>query len=172
MLSNKEIARELKAAILYRDGNEGAVKAMAKALDLSRRTIYAYLDGEIKINLRFLHAAIAATNGDPDIKKFLEPEGWELTPKRRVGNKETFNFEKEIGDIHITASRLHGCIREALSDGLIDGNELNQIIKRADDMRRELDEVLFVARKSEQNRQHSVEAQIRAHEPVTASPRR
>jgi len=77
----KTIAAELKVAILYKnDGeNEHAVPRIAKILGLKRRTIYDYLDGVIKVNLGFIHAAVIATDGDPDIRRFLEPEGWNLS---------------------------------------------------------------------------------------------
>lgn len=82
-MENDAIASELKLVLLYREDsrNEGAVTKIASILGLAKRTIYDYLDGRIKINLPFLHACVIATNGDPDIKKFLEPVGWMLIPR-------------------------------------------------------------------------------------------
>jgi hypothetical protein len=74
------IAEELKVALLYSDRNTDSVKNISTLTGFTKRTVYGYLDGEIKITLNFIHAAVIATDGDPDIKKFLEPDGWRLIP--------------------------------------------------------------------------------------------
>lgn len=37
------------------------------------------MDGEIKLTLDFLHAAVLASNADPKIRQYLEPDGMTLS---------------------------------------------------------------------------------------------
>ena len=138
-MDNNAIASDLKAALLYRNENDGAVKEIAEIMNLSRRTVYDYLDGRIKINVSFLHAACLASNGDPDIKKFLEPKGWKLVPAAE-GTVEG-NVEKELGDIHLAAAKVHETVREAVEDGRIDRVERWRIMREIDALRREIAEI-------------------------------
>ena len=74
-----EIASDLKARLLYSgDIDSSAIGTIAELMGISRRTVYATLDGEIKLSLDFLHAAVIATDGDPAICKYLEPDGFHL----------------------------------------------------------------------------------------------
>ena len=74
-----EIASDLKTRLLYSDDiDNGAIGTIAEIMGISKRTVYATLDGEIKLSLDFLHAAVIATNGDPAICKYLEPNGFHL----------------------------------------------------------------------------------------------
>ena len=77
-MNAEEIAAELKAACIYREGNEGAPQRVADILGLSRRTVYDVLDGRIRVSLAFIKAAFQATGGDPAITRLLAPEGWQL----------------------------------------------------------------------------------------------
>jgi hypothetical protein len=74
-----EIASDLKNRLLYSDDvDSSAIKTIAEIMGISKRTVYATLDGDIKLSLDFLHAAVIATNGDPDICKYLEPDHFHL----------------------------------------------------------------------------------------------
>ena len=74
-----EIASDLKTRLLYSDDiDNGAIGTIAEIMGISKRTVYATLDGDIKLSLDFLHAAVIATNGDPAICKYLEPDGFHL----------------------------------------------------------------------------------------------
>jgi len=104
--SNRAMANEIKIAILYKEENDGAVKRIAALLGLKRRTVYDYLDGNIKINCRFLHAALIATDGDPDVRKFLEPEGWELVRSAAPIPDKTVIAEECLDDLPALAEYL------------------------------------------------------------------
>ena len=73
----QEIAAELKTRLLYADDSDpGAIDRIADIIGSSKRTVYAILDGEIKLPIDFLHAAVIATNGHPEVARFLEPDGF------------------------------------------------------------------------------------------------
>lgn len=85
-----EIASDLKNRLLYSDDiNAGAIQTIADIMGASKRTVYATLDGDIKLSLDFLHAATIATDGDPEITKYLEPDGFRL---KKIG--ETIKPDK------------------------------------------------------------------------------
>ncbi|WP_319408807.1 hypothetical protein [uncultured Desulfosarcina sp.] len=74
-----EIASDLKTRLLYSDDIDSSVTpAIADIMGISKRTVYATLDGEIKLSLDFLHAAVIATDGDPAVCRYLEPDGFHL----------------------------------------------------------------------------------------------
>jgi len=56
-LDNAGIAEELKTAIIYDERDQGVVGRIAELINRTPRTVYAFLDGEIKMILEFLHAA-------------------------------------------------------------------------------------------------------------------
>ena len=136
--SNAEIAAELKAAVLFRE-YDNPVQKIADMLGLKNRTVYDYFDGNIKISLPFLHACLIVTDGDPDIKKYLCPEGWDLVPV--IHSENVGDVEKECGNVHIAASELLMAIRAARSDGRITPNERAIIEKAMDNVRREIIDV-------------------------------
>ena len=76
------MAADVKTAVMYRGRDDGldAVAIIAEITGLQRPSVYSYLDGKTKMSVDFLHAAFLATNGDHDIGKYLEPEGWRLDP--------------------------------------------------------------------------------------------
>jgi hypothetical protein len=75
-----EIAAELKNVLQYSDCIDSSViDEIARILGCKKRTVYAVLSGEIILNLDFLHAAVIATNGDPEVRKYLEPAGFSLS---------------------------------------------------------------------------------------------
>jgi len=146
-MNDKEITNELKNALLFDSTiDDGVVTRIANITGFSKRTVYDYLDGKIRMSTAFLHAAVIASDGHPRVKSFLEPQGWMLTPKATVKSCEAPDWEKEMGDVHIAAANLHGSLREALADGSISESELNRLIRDGDDLRREWDEVLSLAR--------------------------
>ncbi|WP_319525731.1 hypothetical protein [uncultured Desulfosarcina sp.] len=91
-----EIASDLKNRLLYSDDIDGsAIRTIAAIMGISKRTVYATLDGEIKLSLDFLHAAAIATDGDPAVCKYLEPDGFHLRKddNRCVPDKATLAEE-------------------------------------------------------------------------------
>jgi len=73
------IVDDLKNRLLYSDDiDSNAINIIADIIGTSKRTVYAVLDGDIKLSLDFLHAATIATDGDPEITKYLEPEGFRM----------------------------------------------------------------------------------------------
>jgi hypothetical protein len=139
----KAISQELKTAILYSGRHDGAVKRISEITGLGIRTIYNYLDGDIKMNLDFIKAATLATDGDPEIKKHLEPEGWALAKKIRVV-APIGKIEKELGDISIEASSFHALVRAAAADGKISPNERASIKKQSMEVLQQMEEVMLM----------------------------
>jgi len=140
-LDDAGISEELKTAIIYDDNDQGVVGRIAKRINKTPRTVYAFLDGDIRMTLEFLHAAVIETSGHPVIKRFLEPEGWELI--QRVGGNEgqPEDPEKEVGDIYLKLSATHASIREAMKDGKIDPSEKKSIEKTLVGLKKEIADV-------------------------------
>lgn len=136
--ANSEIAAEVKAAVLYRD-YDNPVQKIADMLGLKARTVYDYFDGNIKISLPFLHACLIVTGGDPDVKKFLCPEGWELVPSGIEA--PTTDIEKEMSDVYLAAADLQLQIRAAKADGKITPDERARIDQAMNNVRTQLSEV-------------------------------
>ena len=141
----EEIASEIHRIITGRKENKQAVQKMASILSKSQQTIYDCLYGRIKINMDFIKAAVQAT-GDPDIKAFLEPEGWILY-RKPAAEEITSNFEKEVNDIFLAVSHLSESIKEAIKDGRIDQNELAQLKRLRVEVAKQTDEVMMLAEK-------------------------
>ena len=137
----KAIAQDIKTTVLYSGRHDGAVIRIAELTGLSRRTVYDYFDGTIKMTLDFIKAAVIATDGDPEIKKHLEIPGWELVRKVTAVAPKS-DLEKELGDVSISASMLHQKVRDAVGDGNISRNELAEIKKLAGDVSHQLAEVM------------------------------
>ena len=101
----EEIAADLQAVLLY-DGaiDPGVISRIAAELGCKPRTVYSVLDGSIKISLDFLHAAVIATGGDAEARRYLEPEGFCLTPCESsiVPDKETVSEEclDDLGKVY------------------------------------------------------------------------
>lgn len=146
--SNDEMAAELKAAILFRD-YPNAIPTIAEIMGLRPRTIYDYLEGNIKISLAFLHAAFVATNGDPDVKKFLCPAGWDIVPIGAAA--PTSDVEKEMSDIYLAAAELQVEIRAARADGKISPNERARIEQCMTNVRKQMEEVRSLLAPSDSN---------------------
>ena len=138
-MDNEAIAAELKAAIIYRTENRGAVRRIADRMGLSESTIYDYLEGRIKTSLEFIRAGVVATSGDPDVRKFLEPPGWSLT--RSDCEPQTQDVEREIGDVDIAVSGIRAAVRRAQEDGRISCVERSRIKRAIEDARVELNQL-------------------------------
>lgn len=139
----EEIAPEIHRLITGRKENKQAVQKMSCILGKSQQTVYDCLYGRIKINLEFIRAAVEAT-GDPDIKAFLEPDGWVLYKKPLPGEM-TQNFEKEVNDIFLSVSHLIEFIKEAIKDGRLDRQELAHLKRLRTEVERQTDEVMMLA---------------------------
>ena len=139
----EEIASEIHRIITGRKENKQAVQKMANILGKSQQTIYDCLYGRIKINLDFIRAAVEAT-GDPDIKSFLEPDGWILY-KKPVADEITSNFEKEVNDIFLAVSHLSESIKDAIKDGRISQQELAELKRLRVEIAKQTDEVMMLA---------------------------
>ncbi len=139
------ISSEVHRIITGRKENRQAVQKIAAILGKSQQTIYDCLYGRIKINLDFLKAAVQATE-DPDIKRYLEPEGWALYKKPESG-KISSSFEKEINDVFLAVSHLSESIKEAIKDERIDNCELAQLRRLRVEIAKQTDEVMLLAEK-------------------------
>ena len=139
----EEIASEIHRIITGRKENKQAVQKMAALLGKSQQTVYDCLYGRIKINLDFISAAVEAT-GDPDIKSFLEPNGWVLY-KKPVTGEVSPNFEKEVNDIFLAVSHLSERIKESIKDGRIDQIELAELKRLRVEIAKQTDEVMMLA---------------------------
>ena len=75
-----EVAAELKNLLLY-SGNfkAGVIERIAGEIGYATRTVYSVLDGAIVLSLDFLHAAVIATDGDPEVSRYLVPDGFCLS---------------------------------------------------------------------------------------------
>lgn len=151
-MDNDVMASELHTAITCKNSNKGSVKKIAKTLGLEDRSVYDYLYGKIKISLDFLLAAVTATDGDPDIRKFLEPEGWRLQPERNC-KAPTDNIEKEMLDVLVAISDLAEFARKAVLEKNLTPEVMTEIHKKAGNVMRQLSEVMNLIRdKREESR--------------------
>jgi len=98
-------AAEIKARVLYDDGiDNGIVVRIAGELGVNKQTIYDILDGRIKMSLDFLHALVMASSGDPLLKKYLEPEGYELRPVNQAAPDKKTLAEECLDDLPAAAA--------------------------------------------------------------------
>jgi hypothetical protein len=131
-LSPEVIAEETALVIKYSGRHDGAVKRIAQKMHLQPRTVYDIMECRIKPSLLYLHACCEATDGDPDIKKFLEPDGFQLVPKGvAVADKDTL-AEECLDDLPALAAYHH-----ALNDP--DAREV-EVIMAKDNLIREIEE--------------------------------
>lgn len=140
-----EMASVIHRVVTGRKENKQAVQKMAAILGKSQQTIYDCLYGRIKISLNFIKAAVQATE-DPDIKTFLEPDGWILYKKPESG-KISSSFEKEINDVFLAVSHLSESIKEAIRDGKIDSQEMANLRRLRVEIAKQTDEVMLLAEK-------------------------
>jgi len=133
------IVDDLKNRLIYSsDIDNQVVPRIAEILGVAKRTAYDVLDGRIKLSLDYLHAAVIATDGDPEIRKYLEPDGFILNKMPTCAS--TRNLESETTDIILAASTLIEHIRLATADGKITKPEKTQLTKQLDKIQLELNE--------------------------------
>lgn len=124
--------------------NRGSLDEAAKEAGYAYRTANEYCNDHRKTPpVEFLKAAWLVTE-DPRLKRLLEPEGYELTPKA-AARAHTGNWEREIGDINIAAANLLSIVREALTDDEIDRKEKIKIRRAVDMIKFELAQVEDIA---------------------------
>ena len=106
-----EIASDLKNRLLYSDDIDSSViLAIADIMGTSKRTVYATLDGDIKLSLDFLHAAVIATDGDPAVCKYLEPEGFRLKKNAENNKPDKPTLAEECLDDVPALARFHAVL--------------------------------------------------------------
>jgi len=96
-LSYESISQEVGTVLKYQF--RGIINKVAEIMGLSPNTVYDYADGRIKPSTAYLHAAVIATDGHPDVKKFLEPEGWTLVKKASVSPDKKTLAEECLDDL-------------------------------------------------------------------------
>ena len=96
-LSYEAIAQEVGMILKYQF--RGVINKIASLMRLSPNTVYDYADGRIKPSPAYLHAAVIVTDGHPDVKKFLEPEGWILVKKAVVSPDKQTMAEECLDDL-------------------------------------------------------------------------
>ena len=96
-----------------------------------------------QINGLYIRFLVHATE-DPDIKSFLEPEGWVLHKKPKL-EEISSNFEKEVNDVYIAVSNLLRSMKAAIEDGQIDQQELAELKRLRVEIAKQADEVLLLA---------------------------
>lgn len=141
----EDMASEIHRIITGRKENKHAVRQIAEILGKSQQTVYDCLYGRIKINLDFIKAAVQAT-GDPDIKSFLEPNGWVLYKKPELGEISS-NFEKEVNDVYLAVSNLSQSVKTAIVDNQIDKQELAELKRLRAEIAKQADEVILLVEK-------------------------
>ena len=139
------IAAEIHRIITGRKENKHAVRQIAEILGKSQQTVYDSLYGRIKINLDFIKAAVQATE-DPDIKSFLEPNGWVLYKKPELGDIST-SFEKEVNDVYMAVSNLSRSVKRSIADNRVDKEELAELKRLRVEIAKQADEVILLVEK-------------------------
>ena len=134
-----EITTEANAAVKHRCKKSEVVKQIAERMFLSEATIYDYLAGRIKMNLRLLKAVVAVTE-DPFLMNYLEPEGMSLVVQEKVFSP-TDNWDKESFDVVSAISVLREKAQELVTNGKPTKNAQLELLASFKDCRRELDEL-------------------------------
>lgn len=134
-----EITNEANIAVKHRCTKPEVVKRISDLTALSEPTVYDYLAGRIKMNLRFLKAVVAVTE-DPFLKKYLEPPGLLLVPTEEVFCP-TDNWDKESFDVVSAISVLREKAQELMTNGKPTKNAQLELLASFKDCRRELDEL-------------------------------
>jgi hypothetical protein len=138
-----EVAAELKNILLYseRFSNTGVVGRIAKELGCAPRTVYAYMDDDgINMSLDFLHAAAIATDGDPEVCRFLEPSGFCLQKCDNSLAPDKDTVAEECHDDHVRLTRYHEILLDQSAEDV-------EVEKAMDKAIRELKES-FILRKN------------------------
>ena len=134
-----EITTEANAAVKHRCKKSEVVKQIAERMFLSEATIYDYLAGRIKMNLRLLKAVVGVTE-DPFLMKYLVPDGMSLVVKEDVFSP-TDNWDKESFDVVSAISTLREKAQELVTNGKPTKNAQLELLASFKECRRELDEL-------------------------------
>lgn len=96
----KQIVSEIYSRIMCDPAiGDDTVQKIADAMGRKRPTIYSYFHGQSAPPfLDFLHACVLATDGDPEIRKYLEPDGFELVFLAAVSPDKGTMFEECFDD--------------------------------------------------------------------------
>ena len=138
-IERDEITTEANAAVKHRCQKSEVVKRISERMNLSEPTIYDYLSGRIKMNLRFLKAVVAVTE-DPFLIKYLEPEGMSLVVKEDIFCP-TDNWDKESFDVVSAISVLREKARELMENGKPTKSAQLELLASFNECQRELDEL-------------------------------
>ncbi|MCP4747274.1 MAG: hypothetical protein GY874_14210, partial [Desulfobacteraceae bacterium] len=117
---------------------KGVVKKMAAKLSRAEVTIYDYLSGRTQPPfLDFLHAAVIATDGHAEIRKYLEPEQFELNHKVESMHS-TKDTESEAMDVVIAISKFIESFRIASKDKKYTPAEIKELLGQVEFTKRQL----------------------------------
>jgi hypothetical protein len=111
----KAVAAELKTQLLFSDRfDDKIVSRLAEVLGIARRTVYAVLSGDIDLYLDFLHACVIVTCGDPEVRTYLEPEGYRLTAVSASPSDKPTLAQECLDDVPALA-RFHNVLNDPSS---------------------------------------------------------
>ncbi len=98
-ISEIEISNDIKGNVLYETSGEGLVSRLSQLLFKKPQTIYDYFKNKIKVSgkLWWHHALVIASDGHPDAKKYLEPEGYRLISTEKIV-PDKLTLDEEIID--------------------------------------------------------------------------
>ena len=123
MANDKDRGREarlLKQCLMYDyDGN--GIQAVAGLLNETYDYVWSQTHERINPHIKVLRAAYIIT-GDPRLKKELEPDGFELVPKRKATG-EVKSMEGEAIDVIIHAAKIMEQIQAVIEDGKVTSEE-------------------------------------------------
>jgi transcriptional regulator with XRE-family HTH domain len=140
-----EIAADLQNQLLYaEDSDPSAIKQIADIMGMEKRTVYSILSGKIKISLDFLHAATIATNGYPEVSKYLEPNGFCLKKIKSDIESDKGTVDGEAVDVTMALTKLVKTARDALVDDTLTTAERVRIKDAARVIKDEVDQLLNV----------------------------
>jgi transcriptional regulator with XRE-family HTH domain len=121
----KQLAKMVKNRVLFsNDVPADIVRRIADEMGLSKKTIYDYLSGRIRPDLDFLHALVVASDGDPVLKKILEPNGW-ILKRATVPTPSGKSISADILCLHPDLTRFETLLTEPIPDSA--GNQLARI---------------------------------------------
>ena len=134
-----EITTEANAAVKHRCQKPEVVKRISEKMNLSDSTIYDYLAGRVKMNLRFLKAVVSVTE-DHFLMKYLEPDGMSLVVQEEIFCP-TDDWDKESFDVVSAIATLRERARELMENGQPTKNAQLELLVNFKECRRELDQL-------------------------------
>lgn len=108
--------------------HRGAIEKVANLVGCAYSTVHEYCGDRRKTPPVWLYKAAFLVTGDPRLKRRLEPEGYELVPKR-CGLPADKPVEAEMTDVVLAMGRAIEAFRLASADQKITKDELIQIEK-------------------------------------------